>query len=192
MSDENKNCQRVDGEAAFEYLRDNLWLARELGSYLEEIIHLDALLAYTIADPEIPGDRVTRFTEGGRVYSGDVWHAVWRSVADRMDRHRPAVWLVPDSLARPTDLIPIRNDVDAEHYVVGDGIYYVERRPDAERVGATWRRAKSAAGEIGVVTTHLSDGLRSSADLRLAAVNYQFVVVTAYDGDGALLLGRTA
>ncbi|HEX7300303.1 MAG TPA: hypothetical protein VF257_15000 [Solirubrobacteraceae bacterium] len=174
---------------ALRYARDQLWVARGLGPHLKELLTSDAWDSWTFADPSVPASRLERFSTALAIGLADVECHAWKEVATVMTAESPAVWLAPDSLARPGDGILKR--VTVEQQFVDDGVYLVERAGDVDRIAATWGWASSAAGQMGLVTTHVlpASGI-DAEDLRAAAEQAVLLVMTAYDGDGIIFFRR--
>jgi hypothetical protein len=54
-------------------------------------------------------------------------------------------------------------------------------------VASTWRHAGSAVGQIGLLTVgHVPEAAPTENGLRNIAAGAKLVVLTAYDGDGAI------
>lgn len=175
-------------EHAFAFVRDQLWLARGIAPFLEDAITPKLWDVTTLAGHEVSDARLERFSEGGLLCAPHaVTDGLLAVVRDVMTREDPATWVVPDPLAKPGDRFLAR--VGVAWFAVDHAVYYVERSPVPERLAATWRQASSAAGQLGLVTTH-EVARNGPADLERVAGDAILIVVTAYDGDGVLLLER--
>jgi hypothetical protein len=173
-------------ERAFAFVRDQLWLARGIAPFLEDALTPEQWDVTTLAGETVSDRRLGRFAEGGRLCAADALRdGLLTAVRDVMTRENPATWLVPDPMAKPGDRFLAR--VDVAWFAAGDSVYYVERSPVLERLAATWKQANSAVGQLGLVTTH---EVAQLPDLEGVANEAILIVVTAYDGDGVLLLER--
>lgn len=178
-------CRAVT-DGAFEFARDQLWLARELEPMLSPSLTSDRWKATTFADPAVSDERLSRFAEGGRVASCDPIPATLSVVRDAMTRDAPANWLLPDPVASPDD--PHLDTPHTRQFSVGGTVYYIEPTPDIELLRAAWRNASSAGGQMGLATTHeLPYPSVTEPDLKAAVDSAVVLVFTAYDGDGVLL-----
>jgi hypothetical protein len=170
---------------AFDHLRARLWPARGLEPYLRDVLHPGDWIAWTLASPLVTETRLARFSEGGGFCGCPGRGGVSSAVAQVMADLPGTVWFVPDPLGNAGD--PFLRNVRVEYVVVGEDIYYVERVAQVDRVASTWRQTGSAAGRIGVVTAgHVPDVAPTEHDLRNIVVSAKLVVLTAYDGEGAI------
>ena len=173
-----------------EYVRDQLWLTRGLAPYLETLFASTEWSAWTRADSSVPESRLARFAEGGATLSTGVEFGICAEVAEAMTGQPRAAWFVADPLARPGD--PVLSTVELEYHAVDDAVYYVARPGDHAPVAEAWRQASSAAGQAGLVTTN--EPPKSGVDgdaLRRVAERAVLIVVSAYDGDGAIFAARS-
>jgi hypothetical protein len=183
------SCHRDLPAQAFTYAHNHLWLARDLGPGLGEALQEETFYAWTLADTSVAEERLSEFDRGGKIYSGDLDRAICGEAATAMARRQRSVWLVPDSLARPGD--PFLTSVQTSYFAVGDAVYYWERSTEVRRLMQTWARGASAAGQIAIVTpTHIDWGAVREPELDVAAEQATLVVVSAYDGDGAIIFTR--
>jgi hypothetical protein len=192
-----KRCHRVLssvwerelGPVAFEYLRESLWLARGLEPFLQHVVVSERFGASTVADAQIPDERLLRFITGGLGHAIDLPHLAGDRAARAMSDSPTARWVVPDPMARPTDRFLA--DSPVRPVVIDDGVYYAEARAIPHRLADAWAAAASAAGNLGLVTTEAPDGQTAAApDLQRIAEGTQLLVVTAYDGEGLAFFTR--
>jgi hypothetical protein len=182
--------RRPVSSGAFDFVREQLWLARGLAPRLRETLTPEYWDVTTFAEPSVSDARLERFSQGGRLCVADPLDSGALSVIrSAMTREMTAVWLAPDPMAKPQDRF--LDDVHRRWFAVDDAVYYVERSPAIDDLKAVWRQTGSAAGQMGLVTTYeLPVSALDSEDLNGAASNAVLVVVSAYDGDGVLLLER--
>jgi hypothetical protein len=186
---QSESSRRSLPPGALHYVRDQLWLARGLEPYLDDVLASNEWDSWTYADPSVPAPRLERFSEGGALSSTDVHPHVWKDIAAAMAAEAPAAWLVPDPLGRPDDAF--LKDLTVPNCVVDDAVYYIARTGEIDRIAATWRQAGSAAGQLGLITNYeLPSAGMNAADLRAAAEQTFLLAVSAYDGDGTLLLEK--
>jgi hypothetical protein len=178
-------CRRPLSGGAFDHLRESLWPARGLEPYLTDALHPGDWIAWTLASPLVTDTRLARFSEGGELCGCPGRGGVSSAVAQVMADLPGSVWFVPDPLGNAGD--PFLRDVRVEYVVVGEEIYYVEREAQVDRVASTWRHAGSAVRQMGVVTVgHVPDVAPTDDDLRNIVVSAKLIVLTAYDGEGAI------
>ena len=192
-----KRCHRVLssvwdralGAAAFDYLRESLWLARGLEPFLKDVMVSERFSASTVADTQIPDERPLRLTEGGLGQAIDLPQVAGDRAARAMSAAATAMWVVPDPIARPGDRVLANNPV--RRLVIDDGVYYAEARAIPHRLAGAWAAAASAAGSLGLVTTAALDWQTAAeTDLQRIAEGTQLLIVTAYDGEGLVFFTR--
>jgi hypothetical protein len=182
-------CTRRDlpHQAALGYARRSLWLARGLEPHLETSLERGGWHAWTLADPGVPAARLERFDEGGRLCHDELDLVLFGHLSEAMQRHQGSVLVVPDPLARPADSFLAR--VPTAHVSHGEAVYHLGRSGEPAKLLRVWRQAMSAAGAMALLTTcdmrgpSLDDG-----DLASAAARAKHILVSAYDGDGVLVL----
>lgn len=187
----SRRCQRraVVGRV-FDYARGQAWLARGLERHFAGALTSDRWTAWTLAEESVPAQRLERFSDGGALCHGDgVKRGIVRELISAMHRDGPTAFVIPDPMGRPGDRLLAR--AQAPYIVVGDGVYYVEREPDPDRLSTAWAWSGSASGQMGFVTTAPPDSAMPTQEhLLAAAVQATLVVFEAYDGEGALFFER--
>jgi hypothetical protein len=175
---------------AFEYVREQAWLARGLERHFADTLTSDRWTAWTLAEPSVPDVRLEWFSHGGALCRGDgVRRGLVRELLAVMTRDGPTACVVPDPMARPGDRGLRRGQTP--YIVVDDGVYYVERERDPDRLRIAWAWAGSASGMMGFVTTAPPDSAAPTHEhLRAAAARATLIVFEAYDGEGALFFER--
>jgi hypothetical protein len=192
MSETSTCTRRPVSDRAFDFVREQLWLARGLEPFLQEALSRERWAATTFAEPAVPDARLQRFSDGGRLCAPHPLDAGVLAVVRAAMMSKPAgVWLAPDPMASPQDRF--LDKVRIPWFTVEDAVYYVERSPAIESLKTVWQRTASAAGQMGLVTAHqLPTSRLDRADLEGAVGGAVLIVVSAYDGDGVLLLERRA
>ncbi len=180
--------RHILGDEALAYARKRVWLARELESGLTDVLAAEGWRAYTLADPDVSNDRLVRLAEGGLAYAQDAQREMAREVTEAMRRHPSPVWIVPDSLGRPTDRVVLNAGVD--FLVRGESVYYVARSDDPDGLLAVWWQAASAAGQLGFVSAAGAAADDVDYDLDAALLQAVLVVFTVFDGESFLFLER--
>jgi hypothetical protein len=173
-----------------EYARDQLWLSRGLEPHLKaELAAADAWQAWTLVDAVVPEERLQRLSQGGAIETSDIEADIRSEVPTSMAAHAPASWVVPDSMACPDD--PFCKRLRRTYITADDAVYYVVRTAEPDGVVEAWWQGSSAAGHMGLVTTHaIPTSELTAADLHAIAAQAVLLIWTAYDGEGLLLLER--
>lgn len=167
----NAPCpRRALPDTAFEFAREQLWLARGLEPHLHPLLSPERFAAFTLAPLTVDDERLARFAVGGAI---GCTHAHYAEV--RRALFPGARWIVPDPMGTPGD--PFLARVDTPWLEVDDGIYY------RGHVAQAWRAGASAAGQMGLVTT-ADDTLQAMAE------NARLIAMTAYDCEGTILFER--
>jgi hypothetical protein len=177
-------------DAVYDFVRDRLWQARGLELPLGSVLTPERFRCWTVADRRVDDERLDRFGAGGLMCSADVAQVVAQGVAMAMTEDDLLGLVVPDPMPRPGD--PFLKRARTPYVEVGDGIYYVERSAEVERLAAVWRSAASAAGQMGVVTAGLKHMTSDELDLKQVVAEAKLVVFEAYDGVGALFFERNS
>jgi hypothetical protein len=174
----------------FGYARQQTWLARGLQRHFADTLTSDRWTAWTLAEASVPDVRLERFSEGGALCEGgEVRRALINELVAAMTHDGPTACVVPDPMGRPGD--PFLRRAQTPYIVVDDGVYYVERERDPDRLRTAWASAGSAAGQMGLVTTAPPDSAAPTHEhLLAAAAQATLIVFEAYDGEGALLFER--
>jgi hypothetical protein len=189
MTQEGCRRRAVAG-SVFDHLREQAWLARGLERHFADTLTSDRWTAFTLAEASVPDERLERFSHGGAPCRGDgVKRGLVRELVAAMTRDGPTAFVVPDPMARPGDRGLRR--AQAPYIVIDDGVYYVERERDPDRVRLAWAWSGSAAGMMGFVTTAPPDSAAPTHEhLLAAAARATLLVFEAYDGEGALFFER--
>lgn len=183
-----KSGRRALPRSTFAYARERLWLAGGLEGVLASVLQDSSFDAWTIADGMVTDSRLQALERGG-LDGRDVASDVGREAARVMERIGESSLVVPDSLAKPGDAFLGGNRTD-DIVIVGGGVYYVGRSANQEELEATWRKASSSAGQLGLVTSRSLAPAASEDDLRSAGEHAELIVLTAYDGEGAVYFER--
>ena len=190
MTPEEACGRRAVVEQAFEYARERAWLARGLQQHFTDSLTAERWSAWTRAEASVPDERLERFSDGGALCgSGEVRRGLISELVAAMSRDASAACVVPDPMGRPGD--PFLWRTQAPYMVIEDGVYYVERERNPDRLSIAWDSAASAAGQMGLVTTASPDSAEPTHEQLLgAAARATLIVVEAYDGEGALFFAR--
>jgi hypothetical protein len=190
MTQEGACRRRAVVGRVFGYARQQTWLARGLQRHFADTLTSDRWTAWTLAEASVPDVRLERFSEGGALCEGgEVRRALINELVAAMTHDGPTACVVPDPMGRPGD--PFLRRAQTPYIVVDDGVYYVERERDPDRLRTAWASAGSAAGQMGLVTTAPPDSAAPTHEhLLAAAAQATLIVFEAYDGEGALLFER--
>ena len=111
----------------------------------------------------MPDQRLADLKTGGPVGTQNASEVAAAQVAETLAQCHNGAFIAPDPMGRPGD--PFLDRVRVEYFTIDAGIYYVERRPDRDRILDVWQQGGSAAGQIGIVsrqpTPRHTDGGRS-------------------------------
>jgi hypothetical protein len=169
-----------------DHVRSCLWLAGAFGPALDRQLQRGVWRAWTFADRDVSPQRLASYAVGGHVFTGgSASEQIGRIVRLRLRRPR-GVWIVPDSLAKPGDS-SLR---EIPHETVDDTVYYLETSDEATKLIAAWDNAASASGAIGFVSTAELSIAAHPRGIDAVAAETHFLVLEAYDGDGAIYVER--
>lgn len=134
-----------------------------LGPYLLESLDLTHFSCWTFADAEVTDQRLADLKTGGPVGNENASEVAAPEVAETLAQCDNGAFIAPDPMARPGDALLDRLRV--EYFTVNDGVYYVECRPDRDRILDVWQQGGSASGHLGIVSRHSILGTVTEADL---------------------------
>ena len=160
-------ARRRVGAAAYQYVRDWLWLGRGLQPFLCPVLEPHRFRCWTVAGPEVPDEQLARFGAAVPVFSGEVASVVADELARIMAGCDDRVLLAPDPMGNPGDAFLER--AHTPYLIVDDEIYYVGSPADAAVLARVWRAGASAAGQMAVITKEGVDTSTGRLDLNRAA-----------------------
>jgi hypothetical protein len=165
---------------------DWLWLGRSLGDALKCLLSAEEFEPWAFAPSDIPADDLANYSTA--THATDASSAWWRATLDyivEVMRREHAIWVVPDSMARPEDPFLRTYVAAAERVDTGSEVYWIARDAGPAAVESAWDSGDSAAGVMGVVSTSgVSPTETTAEELRDVAVNASHIVISAYDHSG--------
>jgi hypothetical protein len=175
-------------DAAFAFARRALWLARDFEEPLGAALVPGRwdVAAVTGGGAAVPNERLERFDAGGlgagRANVAGVVVEAWREAPG-------ATFVAVDGMGKEGD--PFLTGVTTPYVFVERTIVYPVPVPDRAAVERAWDAGASAAGQMGFLTTRAPTAPRGGhEDLAAMVAGATLVVLTAYDGEGAVVFRR--